>query len=161
MKHSFVVGLKSLCLLLLLQSSMSTVTAKTVSDTTSYLQTINIATGKLDTLLTVNYHIEAPNWHPNGYLIYNSYGKLYTFDLSTKKVKQLNTGFAQANNNDHGFSPDGKWLAISHADQNDPSPKQYKSIIYVLPIEHSFMFEQGEEFDKIVTTLIKSYKKEK
>jgi tetraacyldisaccharide 4'-kinase len=33
--------------------------------------------------------------------------------------------------------------------------------IYVLPIEHSFMFEQGEEFDKIVTTLIKSYKKEK
>ncbi len=32
--------------------------------------------------------------------------------------------------------------------------------IYVLPIEHSFMFEQGEEFDKIVTTLIKSYKKE-
>ncbi len=32
--------------------------------------------------------------------------------------------------------------------------------IYVLPIEHSFMFEQGEEFDKIVTTLIKSYQKE-
>ncbi len=32
--------------------------------------------------------------------------------------------------------------------------------IYVLPIEHSFMFDQGEEFDKIVTTLIKSYKKE-
>ena len=135
MKHSFVVGLKSLCLLLLLQSSIATVTAKTVSDTTSYLQTINIKTGKLDTLLTVNYHIEAPNWHPGGYLIYNSYGKLYTFDLATKTIKQLNTGFAESNNNDHGFSPDGKWLAISHADKNDPSPKSYKSIIYVLPIE--------------------------
>ena len=61
--------------------------------------------------------------------------KLYTFDVATKKIKQLNTGFAQSNNNDHGFSPDGKWLAISHADKNDPSPKSYKSIIYVLPIE--------------------------
>jgi Tol biopolymer transport system component len=135
MKQSFVVGLKSICFLFILQISISTVSSKPISDTTSYLQTINIKTGKLDTLLTVNYHIEAPNWHPNGYLIYNSYGKLYTFDLSTKKIKQLNTGFAQANNNDHGFSPDGKWLAISHADKNDPSPKQYKSIIYVLPIE--------------------------
>jgi Tol biopolymer transport system component len=85
--------------------------------------------------LTVNYHIEAPNWHPDGYLIYNSYGKLYTFELSTTKIKHINTGFAQANNNDHGFSPDGKWLAISNVDNNDPSPKPYKSIIYVLPIE--------------------------
>ena len=32
--------------------------------------------------------------------------------------------------------------------------------IYVLPIEHSFMFEQGEEFDKIVVDFILSYKKE-
>ncbi len=135
MKQSLVIGLKSLCMIVILQCSISTATAKSLSDTTSYLQTINIATGKIDTLLTANYHIEAPNWHPNGYLIYNSYGKLYTFDLASKQIKQLNTGFAQSNNNDHGFSPDGKWLAISNVDNNDPSPKQYKSIIYVLPIE--------------------------
>ncbi len=31
--------------------------------------------------------------------------------------------------------------------------------IYVLPIEHSFMFEQGDEFDKIVVDFILSFKK--
>ena len=126
---------KGVVLFLVFQVQLLEISAKTFLDTTSYLQTINITTGKIDTLLNVNHHIEAPNWHPDGYLIYNSYGKLYTFDLSTKKIKHLNTGFAQANNNDHGFSPDGKWLAISNVDNNDPSPKPYKSIIYVLPIE--------------------------
>jgi Tol biopolymer transport system component len=38
------------------------------------------------------------------------------------------------NNNDHGISPDKKWLAISNVDKTDPSPKVYKSAIYVMPI---------------------------
>mgnify|MGYP006166687869 CR=1 FL=1 len=38
--------------------------------------------------------------------------------MATKKIKQLNTGFAQTNNNDHGFSPDCNCLAICIADKN-------------------------------------------
>ncbi|MFM1878214.1 MAG: hypothetical protein RLZZ241_1080 [Bacteroidota bacterium] len=103
-------------------------------DTTSYIQAVDIETGKIETILTVNDHFEAPNWHPDNYLIVNSKGKLYTLDLKDRTLKHLNTGFANRNNNDHGYSADGKMLAISHNDVNDPSPKSYKSAVYVLPI---------------------------
>lgn len=109
--------------------------ANNLADTTSYIQTVDIKTGKIDTILTIKKHFEAPNWHPNNYLILNSYGKLYTLDVATKKLNLLNTGFAINNNNDHGISPDKKWLAISNVDKKDPSKKAYKSAIYVLPIE--------------------------
>jgi TolB protein len=108
---------------------------KPKTDTTSYIQTVDISTGRIETVLSVNQHFEAPNWHPKNYLILNSYGKLFTVDLATKKMNLLNTGIATSNNNDHGISPDKKWLAISNVDKNDPSPKSYKSAIYVLPIE--------------------------
>lgn len=109
--------------------------AQIAKDTTSYIQTADIITGKIDTILSLQKHFEAPNWHPKNYLILNSYGKLYTLNLASKKIKELNTGFATACNNDHGISPDKKWLAISHVDKNDPSPKPYKSAIYILPVE--------------------------
>lgn len=108
--------------------------AQSNQDTTSYIHTVDISTGKIDTLITLPKHFEAPNWHPDNYLILNSLGNLYTFDLTSKNIKHLDTGFANACNNDHGISPDGNWLAISHNDQNDPSTKSYKSLVYVLPI---------------------------
>ena len=104
-------------------------------DTTSYIHLADIETGEIETILSQPAHFEAPNWHPDNYLILNSYGKLYTLDLATRKIAGLNTGFATACNNDHGISPDKKWLAISHNDKNDPSPKGYKSAIYILPIK--------------------------
>ena len=104
-------------------------------DTTSFVHTVDISSGKIDTVYSVKRHFEAPNWHPDNYLILNSFGKLYTFDLDTKEMKNLDTGSAIANNNDHGISPDNKWLAISNVDRNDPSPKSYKSAIYIVPIE--------------------------
>jgi TolB protein len=107
---------------------------KPKTDTTSYIQTVDITTGRVETLLAINKHFEAPNWHPNNYLILNSYGKLYTLDVTTKKLNLLYTSFATSNNNDHGISPDKKWLAISNVAHTDPSPKRYKSAIYVLPI---------------------------
>lgn len=107
---------------------------KPKTDTTSYVQTVDITTRQIETLLIANKHFEAPNWHPDNYLILNSYGKLYTLDVVSKKMNVLNSGFAIHNNNDHGISPDKKWLAISHVDKSDPSPKPYKSAIYVLPI---------------------------
>ncbi len=109
--------------------------ATPASDTTSYIQTLDISTGKIDTVLAIKSHIEAPNWHPENYLIVNSYGKIYTLDLKTKQLSLLKTGFATECNNDHGISPDKKWLAVSHNDRNDPSPKLYKSAIYIIPIK--------------------------
>ena len=103
-------------------------------DTTSYIQTVDIETGSIETVLTINEHFEAPNWHPDNYLIVNSKGKLYTLDLERRELELLETGFAGECNNDHGISPDNKWLAISHNDREHPSTKPYKSAIYVLPI---------------------------
>lgn len=104
-------------------------------DTTSFIQTVDISTGEIETVLSIDEHFEAPNWHPDNYLIVNSYGKLYTLDLDTKELELLDTGFADQCNNDHGISFDGKWLAISHNDKSDPSTKSYKSAIFVMPIE--------------------------
>ncbi|NDV16719.1 hypothetical protein GO009_11840 [Muricauda sp. TY007] len=104
-------------------------------DTTSYIQTVDIETGSIETVLAINEHFEAPNWHPDNYLIVNSKGKLYTLDLETKNLEVLDTDFIDQSNNDHGISADSKWLAISHNDVTDPSPKPYKSAIYVMPVE--------------------------
>jgi TolB protein len=58
---------------------------------------------------------EAPNWTPDGkYLMSNSGGQLYRIDVTGKTQPErvgLDPGYAA--NNDHGLSPDGKWLAIS------------------------------------------------
>jgi len=108
--------------------------AQDTPDTISYIQLLDIYTGKIDTLLSSNKHIEAPNWHPGNYLVVNSYGKIYTLDLISKIMQEVNTGFAMECNNDHGISPDKKWLAISHNDRSDTSTKPYKSAIYILPI---------------------------
>lgn len=109
--------------------------AQSKKDTTSYIQTLDIKTGKIDTVLAIKAHFEAPNWHPDNYLVLNSKGKIYTLDLASKKLAELNTGSAIQCNNDHGISPDKKWLVVSHNDKNDPSTKSYKSALYILPIE--------------------------
>ena len=71
---------------------------------------------------------EAPNWSRDGkFLIFNSGGHLYTISANGGEPVELNTGSAVHCNNDHGLSPDGKWLAISNSSQG-------KSLIYVLPI---------------------------
>ncbi|MFZ9687444.1 MAG: TolB family protein [Chitinophagaceae bacterium] len=118
-------------------------------DTTSYIQTVDITTGDIETVSMIKDHFEAPNWHPNNYLILNHRGGLYTLDLTSKKMSQLNTGRAIGNNNDHGISPDKKWLAISNNDKSDTSRKSYKSAIFILPIT-------GGEPRKI-TTEVPSY----
>ena len=69
---------------------------------------------------------EAPNWSRDGkFLLFNQGGGLYTVTPSGGEPSLLDTGSAIHCNNDHGFSPDGKWLAISH------SPKD-ESLVYVL-----------------------------
>lgn len=138
MKHVLPIALRAakkclyiICVLLFLSIAAK---AQIQKDTISYIQVLDITTGKIDTLLVAHQHFEAPNWHPDGYLLLNSYGKLYTFNLATKSINLLNTGFANECNNDHGFSPDKKWLAISNNNRKDTSSKPYHSAVYILPV---------------------------
>jgi len=93
----------------------------------STLEIISAQTGRRSIVYRSRKHFEAPNWSNDGkYFLFNSGGRLYTISISGGEPVQLNTDFADRCNNDHGFSPDGKMLAISHH-------REGKSLIYVLP----------------------------
>ncbi|WP_168121498.1 PD40 domain-containing protein [Paenibacillus sp. HB172176] len=94
----------------------------------SFLEIVDVQTGKREVIAEFGYVIEAPNWTSDGRsLIYNSDGKLFIFDLGSKESKRIDTGFAVRCNNDHVLSPDNDRIAISHATAEDN-----KSRIYVL-----------------------------
>jgi len=98
----------------------------------STLETMNVQTGRRTIQHRSPTSLQAPNWTPDGRaLIYNQKGLLYRFDLATKTPEEIDTGFADDNNNDHVLSFDGTRLGISHhADEHDGA-----SIIYTVPIE--------------------------
>ncbi|MCX8509777.1 MAG: hypothetical protein ORN49_13035, partial [Rhodobacteraceae bacterium] len=55
------------------------------------------------------------NWGPDGrFLLVNAEGRLWRVPLERPALDPFDTGFANRCNNDHGFSPDGRWLALSH-----------------------------------------------
>ena len=98
----------------------------------SNLEIMDLETGLRRVVFQAPNSIQAPNWTPDGkYLIYNSEGLLYRFDLATGKPEVIDSDFATANNNDHVLSFDGKMLGISHhvADEDN------RSIIYTMPAE--------------------------
>ncbi len=98
----------------------------------SRLELLNVQSGDRTVVHTVADSLQAPNWSPDGKsLVYNRNGRLFRFDLETKSSKEIDTGFANRNNNDHVLSPDGKLLGISHHTQE----QQGKSLIYTLPVE--------------------------
>jgi TolB protein len=108
----------------------------------SILQTVDIQSGRIDTVLSERRHFEAPNWSRDGsYFIVNSRGRLYRLPATgARQLSEIPTGFATRNNNDHGISPDGRMLVISHhADEYIADPRQdwLASTLYVLPIEGS------------------------
>ncbi len=99
----------------------------------SRLEILDVENNKRMIIYSTEKHIEAPNWSRDGkYLIFNESGRLFRFGLKNKKIKQINTGSAVANNNDHGISFDGKILAISnHVEENN----NRNSIIFTLPLK--------------------------
>lgn len=104
----------------------------------SYLETLDVKTKKRTIVLTTTKHIEAPNWSGDGkFLVINSNGLIYKVPLSNPAMNQIPTGFATICNNDHGISPDGKMLVISHTNKADTSVsiEWKKSTIYTLPID--------------------------
>jgi TolB protein len=95
---------------------------------TSYLEIIDIQTKERHIVYSTRDHIEAPNWSRDGAeLLFNSQGKLYTIPAAGGVPELVPSGAAVQCNNDHGYSLDGKWLAVSsqHADNT--------SLIYILP----------------------------
>ncbi len=95
----------------------------------SSLEIVDVSSGERRIVLRVAEHIEAPNWSRTGdTLVYNSGGRLYRIPVDGGRPSPLDTGFATRCNNDHGFSPDGKWLAISHSPED-------ASLIYVVAAE--------------------------
>lgn len=100
-------------------------------DTFSILETVDVHTGERRILKEFDYVIEAPNWTRDGrFLVYNSQGRIYTYDLSSGETKEIDTGFAIDCNNDHVLSPDNSQLAISHFTNEDATSR-----IYILPFE--------------------------
>ena len=114
-------------------------------DSFSILETIDVHTGERRVLHEFDYVIEAPNWTRDGrHLVYNSRGHLYTYELATGVVKEIETGFAIDCNNDHVLSPDNQEIAVSHFTYEDANSR-----IYILP------FTGGEP--RLVTNNAPSY----
>jgi Tol biopolymer transport system component len=81
----------------------------------SSLEIWTVATGQSRVILQTDLHIEAPNWDPVAdSLLVNEGGRLFRVPLSRPELVPVETGFADRCNNDHGISPDGKTIALSH-----------------------------------------------
>jgi TolB protein len=97
----------------------------------SMLETVDVQTGERTVLSQFDYLIEAPNWTRDGKrIIYNSLGRIYSFDIATLESTVINSGYTTQCNNDHVLSPDNSLIAVSHQTQEDG-----QSRIYVLPLE--------------------------
>ena len=105
----------------------------------STLEVYHIESNKREVILKEKNHFEAPNWSLDGtYFIINSKGLLYKVSRDGKLKAQIPTDFAQKCNNDHGISPDGTQLVISHHDERNVPEEDWgfrTSRIFILPIE--------------------------
>jgi TolB protein len=99
----------------------------------SHLEVFDISSNQRQVVHTDSTRFEAPNWTRDGkQLIFNQRGLLYRLPANGGKPIQINTGIATSNNNDHGISADGKWLAISHHLGDRPTGEN--STIFIVPI---------------------------
>lgn len=99
-------------------------------DDESFLEIYDTETGEREVVQFFDYLIEAPNWSPDGRsLVYNSNGRIFSIDLETKAITEVDSGFVDNCNNDHVLSPDGKRVAVSHHTREDG-----QSRIYVVPM---------------------------
>jgi len=99
-------------------------------DSFSILETVDVFTGERKILKEFDHVIEAPNWTKDGkYLVFNSNGRMFTYEMASGAVKEINTGFAIDCNNDHVLSPDNTELAVSHFTNEDATSR-----IYILPM---------------------------
>jgi len=106
----------------------------------SHLEVMDVATGLRTILHSEPGSIQAPNWTLDDKLIYNSAaGVMYTYDIATGKVAELDTGPCRQNNNDHVLSFDGKMLALSnYLPASTPAAgESRRSVAFILPVSGS------------------------
>lgn len=98
---------------------------------TSTVEILDVNTSQRRCIFEAEGVFEAPNWSRDGrFLILNRDGLLYRLNLSGGQPTPINTDFATRCNNDHGISPDGEEVVISHHDQQNEG----ESVIYIVPI---------------------------
>ena len=115
----------------------------------SVMEIMNVESKDRKAIYVAEGRFEAPNWMPDGKsLIFNRKGRIEKIEVTGGKTETIDTGFAVQCNNDHGISPDGKWLAVSdnsqEASDRRPATSDQKnrgganaghpSLIYILPI---------------------------
>lgn len=101
--------------------------------TVSFLNILDVETGKVEVVHSFQRIIEAPNWlKENNCLMYNSEGSIYRYDLIDHKETKIDTGICNNCNNDHVISPDEKFIAVSHGPADS---KDFESRVYIIPIE--------------------------
>ncbi|MBO4887139.1 MAG: PD40 domain-containing protein [Firmicutes bacterium] len=97
-------------------------------DTVSYINTYDITTGQIKTLVKIDMPIESPNWLKNSdRMLIDGKGKLYFFYPKTGELKLIETGGLAEFGNAHVPSPDEKLIAASCGFTN--------TNVYVMPIE--------------------------
>jgi TolB protein len=93
----------------------------------SDIELLDVDTGVRKTVCRAEDSLQAPNWTPDGRrLIYNHNGRMFSFDLATRRQAPIDTGAHVHCNNDHALSFDGRMLGISSG-----SPPK----VYTLPVE--------------------------
>jgi Tol biopolymer transport system component len=94
------------------------------------LEIVSVDSGERRIVYRAREPFQAPNWSPDGKTLYiNQRGRMYTLPAAGGVPKIRETGEATGCNNDHGLSPDGKWLAISSGHERQGSK------IYIVPAE--------------------------
>jgi TolB protein len=97
----------------------------------STLETIAISSTDRLVVYIAPERFEAPNWSQDGAsFIFNSNGHLQRLPITGGTPEIIDTGFANRCNNDHNFSPDSKWLALSDNSQGD-----HQSLVYIVPFQ--------------------------
>jgi hypothetical protein len=97
----------------------------------STLETVAVASTDRRVVYTDASHFEAPNWtHDGANFLFNKEGHILRLPVNGGTPATIDTGGANHCNNDHGISPDSKWLAISDSSQPD-----HESRVYIVPFD--------------------------
>ena len=97
----------------------------------STLQTIEVAEGSRRATLVYSgpVHFQAPNWSRDGwFLVFNQDGRIFGIPVAGGAPKAIDTGAVNGCTGSHGFSPDGKWLAITCSAPDHPEKR-----VYIIP----------------------------